>query len=70
MIEGRHEEVDGGRPQAKKMAKRLCTKGPLGTDDLIPATQQVGEDIHLARDELGKKLNVRLLAKPDDRLSH
>ena len=70
MIEGRGEEVDCGRPEAKKMTKRLGTKGPLGTNDLIPATQRIGEDIHLARDELGKELNVRLLAKPEGRLSH
>ena len=70
MIEGRREEVDFGRPKAKKMTKRLCTKGPLGTNDLIPVTQRVSENIHLARDELEKELNVRLLAKPEDRLSH
>ena len=66
MIEGGRKEVDGGRPEAKKMTKRLRTKGPFGTDDLIPTTQRVGEDIHLAWDELRKKLNVRLLAKPED----
>ena len=70
VIEERREEVDCGRPEAKKMTKPLHTGGPLGTNDLIPATQRVGEGIHLARDELGKELNVRLLAKPEDRLSH
>ena len=70
MIEGRREEVDCGRPEAKKMTKRLCTKGPLGTNDLIPANQRISEDIHLARDELRKELNVKFLAKPEDRLSY
>ena len=69
VTEGRREEVDCDRPEAK-MTKRLRTKGPLGTNDLVPATQRVGEDIHLARDELRKELNARLLAKPEDRLSH
>ena len=70
MIEGGCKDVDGGRPEAKKMTKCLRTKGPFGTDDLILAAQRVGEDIHLAWDELRKKLNVRALAKPEDRLSH
>ena len=70
MIEGGCKEADGGRPEAKKMTKHLRTKGPFGTDDLILATQRVGEDIHLAWDELMKQLNLRVLAKTEDRLSH
>ena len=70
MIEGGCKEVDGGWPEAKKMTKRLRTKGPFRTDDLILATQRVGEDIHLTWDELRKQLNPRVLAKPEDRLSH
>ena len=70
MIEGGCKEVDGGRPEAKKMTKGLRTKGPFGTDDLILATQRVGEDIHLAWDELRNRLNSKVLTKPEDRLSH
>ena len=70
MIEGGCKEVDGGWPEAKKMTKCLRTKGPFGTNDLILATQRVGEDIHLAWDELRKQLNSRVLAKPEDGLSH
>ena len=47
MIEGGCKEVDGGQPEAKKMTKCLRTQGPFGTDDLILATQKVGEEIHL-----------------------
>ena len=66
VVEGGRKEVDGGRPEAKKLVKRLRTKSPFGTDDLVPATQRVGEDVHLARDELRKKLDVIILAKPED----
>ena len=56
MIEGGCKEVNGGRPEAKKMTKHLRTKSPFGTNDLILATQRVGKDIHLAWDELRKQL--------------
>ena len=54
----------------KQLAKRLRTEGTLGTDDLIPAAQTVGEEVHLAGDELRKKSDVKILAKPEDQLSH
>ena len=65
VIEGGRKEVNGGWPEAKKLAKRLRTESPLRTDDLVPATQRVGEDVHLARDELRKKLDVEILAKAE-----
>ena len=70
MIEGGRKEVDGGGPSVKQLVKCLRTEGPLGTDNLIPSTQRVGEDVHLAGNELREKRELKLLAKPEDRLSH
>ena len=44
VIEGGRKEVDGGWPDAKKLAKRLSTQSPLGTDDLVPAPPHVPEE--------------------------
>ena len=64
-VEGCSEEIDGGRPLAKKLTKGLGAKGPLGADDLALAAQGVGEDIQPAWNELGQELNLRGLAQAE-----
>ena len=70
VIECGREEVDGGWPTAKKLLKRLRAESPFGTEDLRLAAQGICQNIELARNELQKQMNLMLLAKPENDLSH
>ena len=70
VVEGRSKEIDGGWSLVKKLTKSLGTQGPLGANDFALAAQGIREDIQLARNELGKELNVRGLAQAENHLSH